>query len=241
MEISISQRLAGRNVVLAGASGGIGSAIARRLASEGANLALIARRADRLDALSTELGGKPRAIAIPCDLCDAEAASRAVASVGEQFGRVDGLVNCVGREQVLPFQSVSDKQLEEMALANLLSPLRLTRDIGRLMIRERTGGSIVNLTSVTGQVGVPAMSVYGAMKAGVIGWTRCLAMEWAGQRIRVNAVAAGLVRTEMFDRIVAPLSSATSRNSPARESLPAVCRFITSTGYSFTCASRAAA
>lgn len=208
MEIAISQRLAGRNVVIAGASGGIGSAIALRLASEGASLVLIARRADRLEALREDLADSKRAIAIPCDLADPKAVSTAVATVGKHFDHVDGLINCVGKEQILPFQSVTNKQLDELALANLYSTLLFTRDIGRLMIHHgHSGGSIVNLTSIAGQVGIPAMSVYGALKSAIVGWTRCLAMEWAGRHIRVNAVAAGLVRTEMFDRITAPLSS----------------------------------
>lgn len=202
----LGQRFDKRVAVVTGASGGIGQAIAVRLATEGATVALVARRAARLEEVAHMLAQDGRrALPVPCDLTDTTAVEEAVSLVVTELGGVDVLVNCVGREQVAPFVRLDDRLIDDAVRVNLWAPLVLTREVGRHMIRRQMPGSVVNIASVVGQVGVSGTAVYGAAKAAIVGWTRCLALEWATHRIRVNAIAPGWVRTEMFDRLATRL------------------------------------
>jgi 3-oxoacyl-[acyl-carrier protein] reductase len=130
-----------------------------------------------------------------------------VAELQQQLGVAQILVNCTGLEQLSPFVRASDEDISRVLNANLHGTLALTREFGRVLLDTQQAGAVVNLASVTGQVGVAAMSVYGAAKAAVVGWTRCLAIEWAGAGIRVNAIAPGMVETPMFRRITKRLTA----------------------------------
>ena len=204
---AFTQRLESQVAIVAGATGGIGEAISRRLAQEGATVALLARNQERLDALTRSLtAAKHRVVALSRDLSQTAGLREVVATLRERMGIAQILVNCTGLEQLSPFVRVSDEEISRVINANLYATFALTREFGRVLLDARQGGAVVNLASVTGQVGVAAMSVYGAVKAAVIGWTRCLAVEWASASIRVNALAPGLVETPMFSRITKRLS-----------------------------------
>jgi NAD(P)-dependent dehydrogenase (short-subunit alcohol dehydrogenase family) len=208
MPTSPAPRFEHHVAIVTGASGGLGGAIARRLAQEGAAVALLARRKELLETLAQELSAEGhRALAVPCDLGNMAALREVVAGVQRGFGLPNVLINCAGQEQVSPFSRVTDEEIQKILAANLHGTMALTREFGRLLLQNRQLGSVVNVASVTGQVGVAAMSIYGAAKAAIVGWTRCLAIEWAGSGIRVNALTPGLVQTGMFDRISSRLTT----------------------------------
>jgi NAD(P)-dependent dehydrogenase (short-subunit alcohol dehydrogenase family) len=202
------QRFESQVAIIAGATGGIGAAIAHRLAQEGAAVVLLARNQERLDALARSLAEtKHRILAFSRDLSQTAGLRELVAEVHRQLGVPQILVNCVGSEQLSPFVRTGDEEISRVLNANLHGTFALTREFGRALYDAKQGGAVVNLASVTAQVGVPGMSVYGAAKAAIVGWTRCLAVEWAGAGIRVNALAPGLVDTPMFSRITRRLSA----------------------------------
>jgi NAD(P)-dependent dehydrogenase (short-subunit alcohol dehydrogenase family) len=208
MPTALAQRFQNQVAIVAGATGGIGEAIARRLAEEGASVALLARNQERLDALARSLTeANHRVVSLSRDLNQPAGLREAVAELRQQLGVARILVNCVGQEQLSPFVRASDEEISRILSANLSGTMALTREFARILLDTKQGGTVVNLASVTGQVGVAAMSVYGAAKAAIVGWTRCLAVEWASAGIRVNALAPGLVETPMLHRITRRLAA----------------------------------
>lgn len=196
----------GRIVAVVGATGGIGEAICRRFASAGATIAAVARQEGKLAHLDESLASEGwKVFAVLCNATDPDDVKRAVTRITGEVGRVDVLVNCVGKEQVMPFSRISDKELDDLLAVNLKATLLVTREIGRTMIADGKGGSVVNVASMAGWIGMPGAVVYGAAKAAIAGATRCLALEWAKPGIRVNAVLPGYVRTPMFERLAAKL------------------------------------
>jgi NAD(P)-dependent dehydrogenase (short-subunit alcohol dehydrogenase family) len=163
---------------------------------------LLARNRQRLDALARSLTeAHLRVVTLSRDLSQTAGLREAVAELKQQLGVARILVNCVGLEQLGPFVRATDEEISRVLSANLHGTMALTREFARVLLDSQQGGTIVNLASLTGQVGVAAMSVYGAAKAALVGWTRCLAVEWASAGIRVNALAPGLVETPMSHRI----------------------------------------
>ena len=208
MSPPVPQRFESKVAIVAGATGGLGEAIARRLAHEGASVALLARNQERLDALAQSLTeGKHRVVALSCDLSQTATLREIVADLQRRLGIPQILINCVGSEQLSPFVRTSDEDIGRVLNANLRGTFELTREFGRVLLDAKQGGAVVNLASVIGQVGVAGSSVYGAAKAAIIGWTRCLAIEWAKAEIRVNALAPGVVETPLFSRVTRRLSA----------------------------------
>jgi NAD(P)-dependent dehydrogenase (short-subunit alcohol dehydrogenase family) len=190
-------RLDGRVVIVTGASSGLGAQIAEGLDRAGASVALVARRADRLEALASRLRD---ALAVPADLADPAAAEDIVARTTERFGRLDGLVNNAGITNVERAVKETPEAFRRVLDVNLVGPFALSR-AAVPALREAGGGSIVNIASI---VGLRAMrplpeAGYAASKAGLLGLTRELATQWARYDIRVNAVAPGGFSTEMTE------------------------------------------
>jgi NAD(P)-dependent dehydrogenase (short-subunit alcohol dehydrogenase family) len=188
--------LAGRVVLVTGASSGLGAQLARSLVAAGARPVLVARRADRLAALAAELGGAVDTIA--CDVCLAAHRERAIASVIERHGRIDGLVNNAGMGASGPALRTPADSFAQVVDLNLTAPYALSCLAARHM-RDGGGRSIVNVASVMGlrSIGEIADAAYVASKAGLIGLTRELASQWGRYGIRVNAVAPGFFASEM--------------------------------------------
>jgi 3-oxoacyl-[acyl-carrier protein] reductase len=208
MSPPLPQRFESKVAIVAGATGGLGEAIARRLAHEGAAVVLLARNQERLDALAQSLTeAKHRVVALSRDLSQTANLRELVAELQRRVGVAQILVNCVGSEQLSPFVRTSDEDIGRVLNGNLRGTLELTREFGRMLLDAKQGGAVVNLASVIGQVGVAGSSVYGATKAAIIGWTRCLAIEWATAGIRVNALAPGVVETPLFSRVTRRLSA----------------------------------
>lgn len=203
--------LEARAFVVLGATGGIGSALARALAARGAKLVLAARRSEPLDALARELEAKPFA----GDARQSSAVEGAVAQAVQAYGRLDGLACCVGSLLLKTAGQTSDEEWREVIDANLTVAFHAVRAGARAL--ERGGGSIVLCSSAAAQTGMPAHDAIAAAKAGVEGLVRAAAASYAARGVRVNAVAPGLVKTPLTERLWA--SELTARASIAQHPL----------------------
>lgn len=200
----MSGALDGRVVLVTGSSRGIGAAVARRAAEEGARLAVHYRtgaaEADRVVA-DARAAGAPDAATFHADLSDGDAAERLVADVVAAFGRLDGLVNNAGMDQRGPTLELSPAEWDRVLATNLTASFRTMRAAIPVML-EQGSGSIVNIASRLGQMGIPETAAYSAAKAGLIGLTRSLAREFGAKGVRINAVAPGVTITEMTTELV---------------------------------------
>jgi NAD(P)-dependent dehydrogenase (short-subunit alcohol dehydrogenase family) len=193
-------RLDGRTVIITGASAGVGVNFAIAAAQAGANVALGARRVDKLDEtrqMVERVGG--RATAIQTDVSDPAQCATLVNESIRAFGRVDVLVNNAGVGTAVPASRETPEQFRAVIATNLAGCYWMAQECGRVM---KPGSSIINISSVLGltTAGLP-QAAYSASKAGLIGLTRDLAQQWMKRRgIRVNAIAPGFFRSEMTDQ-----------------------------------------
>jgi NAD(P)-dependent dehydrogenase (short-subunit alcohol dehydrogenase family) len=193
-------RLDGRVAIVTGASSGLGVAFARALAEAGADVALGARRVERLEETKAMVEGLGRrAIAVATDVTKPEDCQGLVDATMAEFGRVDVLVNNAGIGTAVPATRETVEQFTSVIDLNLNGCYWMAQACGRVMER---GSSIVNIASILGitTAGLP-QAAYAASKAGLIGLTRDLAQQWTGRRgIRVNALAPGFFESEMTDQ-----------------------------------------
>jgi ketoreductase len=188
-------RLAGRVAFVTGASRGIGEAVARRLAEEGARVALGSRDLAACERLAKELReAGAEAVAFRCDVTDRGSVAAAIRGTVEAFGRIDVLVNNAGRGGPTPLDDPTDDRWDAILATNLTGAFRVTREAAPVL---SNGGRVINMSSVTGRFGVARLSAYSASKHGVIGLTRSLALELAPRQITVNAICPGWVETDM--------------------------------------------
>ena len=191
----------GRVALVTGASRGIGRAVARRLAADGALVFGAARSQDALDSLVgeiTEAGG--RAESAPLDVTDAEAVKELVGRITKEHGAVDILVNDAGVTRDGLAMRMGDADWELVLETNLTAAFRLSRAVLRGMLKKKAG-RIVNVASVVGISGNPGQANYVASKAGLIGLTKSLALEVASRNVTVNAVAPGFIDTAMTEAL----------------------------------------
>ncbi len=190
--------LKGKVAIVTGGGTGIGRALTRALAAEGAQVALSGRRAHLLDAASRELAGLPgRVLAVPGDARVRRDVENLVDRVVEQWGGLDILVNNAGRSGRTPIDQENEVLWRDIIETNLIGMYLMTWAALR---RMRDGGRVINLSSVLGKFGVPGYTAYCASKHGVIGFTRSLALEVAERGITVNAVCPGWVETDMAEQ-----------------------------------------
>lgn len=190
-------KLAGKVAAVTGASRGLGFAIARSLAEEGAKLAICARDAAGLEAAAEQLRRTgAEVVAVPLDVAEASGATTFVQAAVERYGALDVLVNNVGGNRRGRFEETSDEDWLDVIQLNVLSGLRASRAAVPLM-REAGGGSIVFVSSVFGrEKGGPGLSIYNATKSALISAAGIMALELAPEGIRVNCVAPGSIRFE---------------------------------------------
>lgn len=189
----------GRSAIVTGGTRGIGKAIVLELAHRGANVAFnYSKSAEEAEKLRAEVEGLGvKAFAAQCNVANTEAAAEFVGQVKEAFGTVDLLVNNAGitRDQLI--LRMKEEDWDSVIDTNLKGAWNFAKAVLRPMMRNENGGSILNISSISGVVGMLGQSNYSASKAGMIGLTKSLAKEVATRKITVNALALGLIETEM--------------------------------------------
>ena len=205
--------LNGMTALVTGASGGIGAAIARALAEQGARLALSGSNADKLEQFRGELGGDH--VAVPTNLSDAAAVDALVPVAVEKLGgRLDILVNNAGVTRDNLAMRMKDEEWDTVIRVNLEAAFRLIRAAARPMMKQRFG-RIVSITSVVGTTGNPGQANYAASKAGLVGMSKALAQELGSRGITVNCVAPGFIRSAMTDGLPEAQKAALTARIPA--------------------------
>lgn len=183
--------------LITGAGRGLGRAMALALADAGAHVVAVARREDDLKETVKLVAAKGRrAVAVAGDVTDPETAVRAEAACQKHFGRVDILVNNAGHYHMQPIEETEAADWQRVLDVNLMGTFHFTKAVGKAFLAQRSG-KVVNIASVLGTFGVGTATAYCAAKAGVMGFTRSLAVEWAPHGIGVNAIAPGLFETDM--------------------------------------------
>ncbi len=204
--------LGGMTALVTGASGGIGSAIARALAAQGARLALSGTRADALSAVAAGIGGDP--VVLPCDLGDGAAVDTLVPQAVAALGQLDILVNNAGVTRDNLAMRMKDEEWETVIRINLEAAFRLARAACKPMMKARFG-RIISVTSVVGVTGNPGQANYAASKAGLIGMSKALAQEVASRGITVNCIAPGFIASPMTDALADAQKVALTGRIPA--------------------------
>ncbi|HYO92289.1 MAG TPA: SDR family NAD(P)-dependent oxidoreductase, partial [Pyrinomonadaceae bacterium] len=188
-------KLKDKTALITGGGRGIGRAIAFAFAREGARVGLLARSVQQIEQVAAEIRAEcdTEAVYAVCDVADAESVTRAFASVAERLGRgPDILVNNAGIAESAPLVKTSDELWQRIIAVNLTGTFLCTRAALPLMI-ERGWGRVINISSIAGKTGGPYISAYTASKHGVLGLTRCVALEVATKGVTVNAICPGYV------------------------------------------------
>jgi 3-oxoacyl-[acyl-carrier protein] reductase len=188
--------LTGKTALVTGATGGIGSAIARALHGRGATVALSGTRREKLEELAAGLG--ERAHVLPANLSALDEVDALVPAAEAAMGGLDILVNNAGITRDNLFIRMKDEEWDQVIQVNLTANFRLSRAAAKLMMRRRWG-RIVQITSVVGVTGNPGQGNYAAAKAGLIGMSKSLAAEIASRNVTVNCLAPGFIETAMTD------------------------------------------
>lgn len=189
--------LTGMTALVTGASGGIGSAIAKALAAQGARVALSGTREDALKAVAAEIGGDT--VILPCNLGDAEAVEGLIPAAVEALGgQLDILVNNAGVTRDGLVMRMKDEDWDTVIRVNLEAAFRLIRAAAKPMMKARFG-RVITITSVVGATGNPGQANYAASKGGLTAMSKALAQELASRNITVNCVAPGFISSPMTD------------------------------------------
>lgn len=200
---SSPQQFKGRTAIVTGATRGIGRAIMLELARRGADVAFnyvkSKETADRLIDEVKSLGA--RVVGSQCDVANTDAAAEMVKQVRESFGRIDYLINNAGITRDNLILRMKEQDWDAVIDTNLKGAWNFSKAALRLMLRQDQGGSILNISSISGTAGMPGQSNYSASKAGMFGLTKALAKEVASRKITVNALALGMVATEMAEAL----------------------------------------
>jgi 3-oxoacyl-[acyl-carrier protein] reductase len=191
--------LTGMTALVTGASGGIGSEIAKALAAQGARLAVSGSNADKLEAFRASLGGDH--VALPCNLSDAAAVDALIPQAVEALGgTLDILVNNAGVTRDNLAMRMKDDEWDSVIRVNLEAAFRLMRAAAKPMMKARFG-RMISVTSIVGVTGNPGQANYAASKAGLIGMSKSMAQELASRGITVNCVAPGFITSPMTDAL----------------------------------------
>jgi 3-oxoacyl-[acyl-carrier protein] reductase len=205
--------LSGMTALVTGASGGLGSAIAKALSGQGARLAVSGSNVEKLEKFRAELGGNH--VALPCNLSDGAAVDQLVPlAVDALGGKLDILINNAGVTRDNLLMRMKDEEFEEVIRINLEAAFRLMRAAARPMMKARFG-RVISITSVVGVTGNPGQANYSASKAGLIGMSKSLAQELASRSITVNCVAPGFIATPMTDVLTEQQKAAILGRIPA--------------------------
>jgi 3-oxoacyl-[acyl-carrier protein] reductase len=205
-------QLSGKTALITGASGGIGSAIAKNLSQQGAHVVLHGTRAGRLEELASEIGSNVSVVT--ANLSDRDAVGGLVAEAAKATGAIDILVNNAGITRDNLFMRMKDEEWDDVLEVNLTSSMLLCRSAIRAMMKARWG-RIISISSIVGVTGNPGQTNYAASKAGMIGFSKSLAAEVASRGITVNIVAPGFIETPMTDELTDEQKQKLLANVPA--------------------------
>ena len=207
--------LAGKVALVTGASRGIGRAVALRLAGDGAKIAInFAGNLAKAEEVKSEietLGSE--AILVQGNVAEFETVSDIVKKIVDTWGKIDILVNNAGITRDNLLLKMSEKDFDEVIATNLKGVFNCTKAVTKLMMKQRTG-RIVNLSSVVGLMGNISQANYAAAKAGIIGFTKSAAKEFASRNVTVNAIAPGFIETDMTDTLNDKVKEELSKNIP---------------------------
>ena len=196
--------LKGRVAVITGASSGLGKQMAKAFAEQGADLAILARRVDRLEELKAELEPMGvRVVPVKCDVTSTEDINNAASLVEQTYGKVDILVNCAGSSKDKGALEMNDEEWDFTISTDMTSVFKMTRAFGNIM-KKRNYGRVINIASMYGMVGnseIPTIA-YHSSKGGVVNYTRAAAAELAPLGITVNAICPGYFYTELTTQVL---------------------------------------
>jgi 3-oxoacyl-[acyl-carrier protein] reductase len=190
--------LTGRTAVVTGGAQGLGFAIAERFIAEGARIVLGDMNLAGTEAAAKQLGGNDVAVAVRCDVTMAADVETLVETAVERFGGLDVMVNNAGITRDATMRKMTEEQFDQVIAVHLKGTWNGIRKAAAIM-RENKHGAIVNMSSLSGKVGLVGQTNYSAAKAGIIGMTKAAAKELAHLGVRVNAIAPGLIRTAMTE------------------------------------------
>lgn len=186
--------LENKNIIVTGASSGIGQQVAITCSQMGAKVVLIARNEERLEETWKQLSGEGH-YTISYDLTDLEHQKEMVADIVAKMGPIDGLVNCAGISTVMPLKLMTPNQVVHFFKTNVYATIELTRQVLSVKNVNKKGASVIFFASVMGVVGENAKSIYSFTKGALISGARSLAVEFAKKKVRVNVVSPGVVET----------------------------------------------
>jgi len=192
-----SFELNGKNIIVSGASSGLGRQIAISCSRMGARMIILGRNQERLQETLSKMQHPEIHSSLAVDLLEFEKVESQLLEVVAQIGKIDGLVNCAGISMTLPIRSVSPEKLLNHLNVNVVAGYQLTRLISNPKYFSPEGGSIIFISSVMGMVGENAKSAYSMSKGALISGARSLAVEFASRKIRVNSISPGLIITSI--------------------------------------------
>ena len=211
--------LDGKVAIVTGGSRGIGAEVGGRLAEDGAAVVVSGRDGERLQRTVHEWEAQGRAVlGVVADAANREDCERLVSTTRQHFGRIDVLINNAGvtRDQLLV--RMTDEDWDRVIEVNLRSAFLMTRAVSKALVRQKSGGRVINITSTAGAMGNAGQVNYSAAKAGLIGFTKAAARELAHWSILVNAVAPGLIETDMTKDLSATAREALLAQVPLKRS-----------------------
>jgi NAD(P)-dependent dehydrogenase (short-subunit alcohol dehydrogenase family) len=197
----IMNMVKGKVAIVTGAGGGVGKAISKRLASEGCKVIMLGRNRTKLQKAASEIGNKKNTMTVIADISKEAEVLSAIDQTINSFDKIDILVNNAGTiNDPVPFHEMSEDQWDELVKTNLVGTFRMTKAVIPLMMNSG-GGSIINISSVLGIRSIPKvpLSVYGVTKAGVIMFTRSIAVEYGQYNIRCNCIAPSTIRSSIIE------------------------------------------
>jgi meso-butanediol dehydrogenase/(S,S)-butanediol dehydrogenase/diacetyl reductase len=189
-----------RVAVVTGGAQGLGAGMVRRLVTDGARVAIVDLNGEKAEAFAAEIRSQGHeAIGVQADVGSREHVQKMVAAVVASFGKIDVLFNNAGFNKPLPFFDVSDDNFNSIMRVNALGVMICMQECGKQMIKQGTGGKIINTASIAGRQGYPEFAPYCASKAAVISLTQAAARELGKHKITVNGIAPGVVVTPLWD------------------------------------------
>lgn len=195
--------MSGQGALITGGGTGIGKAIARTFAADGAQVALCGRRPGPLEEVAEQIRGEGGdALALPGDVSVAEDAKRIVGEAVSHFGRLDILVNNAGRYVQKPTLDVTEEEWDSLFTVNVKGVWSMTKFAVEAFRKQGGGGTVLNIASTAGLIAVPGVGAYVTSKAAVIMMTKQLALELADDRVRVNCICPGVVETPLFETVM---------------------------------------